>query len=122
MAAPDVPINRSLVGLLALICWGLAGLLWWTGWESGGDLWQGAFVRVGTLLAAFWLALPQRGGDAAWFRVSIPVLVGVFAALLLVARVRVPLKVLIPAGLGFAVAVMLLRPRSRTRPHMRSPR
>jgi hypothetical protein len=116
LSSPQVPVNRQLVGVLALVCVGIAGVFLVTGAEGPSELWQGAFFRVGIVLAAFWLALPSRTREAAWARISLWNLVGVLAVILLVARARVPLKLLVPGALVFALALTLLRPRRKSRP------
>jgi hypothetical protein len=116
MAATDVPVNRQLVGILAGVC-GLLGVITWSFSDpDGANLWPGAFVRVGTVLGALWLALPTRHREAAWARVPIWKVLGVLLAIILIARTRIPLKLLIPAGLAFALVIVVLRPRGKVRP------
>ena len=119
MKSPEVPVNRALVGLLAVVC-GLLGTVMWLISDTGGaDMWPGAFIRTGLLLAAFWLALPTPRREAAWARVSIWQVVGVLAAIVVVIRTRIPLKVLIPFGLAAMAALMVLRPPRKARPSRR---
>jgi len=119
VTTPQVPVNRSLVGVLALACVAVAGGFYLTGVEGPSALWQGAFFRVGVVLAAFWLALPSRTREAAWARVPIWSVVGVLLAIVVVARTRVPLKLLLPGALVFAIALMVLRPPRKQRPAQR---
>lgn len=119
LATQSVPVNRALVGILAIACCGIAGVMALGGVGGASALWQGAFFRVGVVLAAFWLALPSRAREAAWARVPIWQVLGVLLVIVVVARTRVPLKVLIPAVLLFGVALMLLRPRRKSRPAQR---
>ncbi len=116
MASTEVPVNRALVGILAITCGVLGFITWGLSDPDGGNLWPGAFLRVGTVLGAMWLALPTRSREAAWARVPIWQVLGVVIALLVVVRTRVPLKLLIPAGLAFGFALLVLRPRPKTRP------
>jgi hypothetical protein len=119
LATQSVPINRPLVGILALVCCGVAGLLMWADPDGSSELWQGAFSRVGVVLAAFWLALPSRTREAAWARVPIWQVAGVMLAIVVVARTRVPLKALLPGLALFGLALMMLRPRRKSRPAQR---
>ncbi|MDZ4689167.1 MAG: hypothetical protein SH850_29170 [Planctomycetaceae bacterium] len=116
MAAPQVPLNRALVGCIALGCL-VAGGLWWA-WERGEapGLWPGAFLRVGLVMGAFWLAMPTHTREAAWARVSIWNLIGGIAALVVIARTKFPIKILIPGLMILAVTILVLRPRPKARP------
>lgn len=116
MNSPEVPVNRTLVGLLAIVCAALGVVTWGLSGDEGASMWPGAFIRSSLILGAFWLALPTPKREAAWARVSIWKVVGVTAAIVVIARSRVPLKILVPALIVGCVALMILRPRSRTRP------
>ena len=59
----DLRSRRIYVGLLAIASLiGAVVLLFY----PGNDGMQGAFVRVGLLLGAFWLALPTKTRPSAW--------------------------------------------------------
>lgn len=73
-------------------------------------------MRVGVLLSAIWIALPSRENDPAWANVSIWNLLGGLLALLLVAKLKIPLKLILPLAVVATVAILLLRPRPKTRP------
>lgn len=84
-----IPVNRTLVGIISLVCLCSAGGLairyhgddtWW--------LWIGGFSRAGLLMGAVWIALPTRSRDAAWASVTLPTLFGFIVALVAVARYR----------------------------------
>jgi hypothetical protein len=111
-----VPVNRALVGWLAIGCGVMALVMAVTGIEGSAALWQGAFSRVGVVLAAFWLALPSRTRDAAWARIPLWNVAGLVLVLLAVARLKVPLKVLLPMAVVFGIGFLLLRPRVKARP------
>lgn len=102
-----VPVNRTLVGLISLACLIGAAGLWFRYGDTDDDwmLWIGGFTRAGTFMAAVWLALPSKSRDAAWARVSWPVLIGSVVAMLLV--VRNP-KVFGPPLLGALVVIGFL--------------
>jgi hypothetical protein len=105
-----VPVNRTLVGLIALACLGAAATIGIVDtWEN---LWCAAFVRVGLLMGAFWLALPSRHRQAAWANVSPYTIVAALAAVFVVARWRSALPIVIVVG----ILAVVLRPRERRRP------
>ena len=66
-----IPVNRNLVGILAIACLvsALVIFLKYPGNESW-QLWQAGFTRVGLVMCAFWLALPSRYQQAAWANLS----------------------------------------------------
>jgi hypothetical protein len=106
-----VTVNRSLVGIIAVVLlagWGVMSLF-----ESEGSLamWAGACLKVGLVMAAFWLALPSltrnsEFGQASWM--SLIVAIGVA---LVVARTKVPLKIILPTLVAFVFVVRILGPR-----------
>ncbi len=119
MTSTDVPVNRAMVGVLALVCVGLGAILWLLTGDDTANMWPGAFIRVGAVMGALWLALPTRDREAAWARVSIWNVLGTLLALIVIVRARLPFKLLIPAAVVFAVAILVLRPRQKERPGRR---
>jgi hypothetical protein len=124
MTDRKVPINRTLVGLIALTCLATAAVMFFLGrGESGAatpwnsEMWRAGFTRVGLVMGAFWLALPSRGREAAWANVSPVVFVGMLAT---VAAVAVPrLRFLLPMLAVLAVLGIIgyvLKPRDKKRP------
>ena len=124
MKDQKIPVSRPLVGILALTCFAAAAAILFTqsnfvsvvfqeqklAIDEAWWMWLGGFVRVGLLLAAFWVALPSRNRQAAWANVSPWTFGGMLVAVVMVAlrpRVIVPL-LLVAAVLGF-----LLRPRRK---------
>lgn len=101
------PVNRPLVGILALVCCGVGAALWF-GWPDQ-DAFAAGFLRAGLVLGAVWLALPTRSRPAAWANLSPTALVAVFLALVLVRQFRV----LIPLLIVVCVAAIVLRPRPK---------
>jgi len=81
------PVNRTVVGLVTLVCLGTALAIWWFAPQDNNQddkKWvflQAAFVRVGCVMAAFWLALPTRSRKAAWANVSPTTFAGILLAL-----------------------------------------
>src|SRR5690606_24650794 len=75
MPAKAVPVSRLLVGALAIVCvtTGIAiGFL--RSWDGPACA---AFLRIGVLLGAVWIALPSGKREAAWANISPWSLVGV---------------------------------------------
>jgi hypothetical protein len=108
MSEQKVPVNRTLVGILAIVCL-LAGVIVGTV-DSLENVWCGSFVRVGLLLGAFWIALPARGRGAAWANVSPWWLAGVLgAALLFVRRPKIFFAIIAVVVL----AAVVIKPRTR---------
>lgn len=111
MSQRKVPVNRTLVGILAVSCV-VAGLAVCVV-RGIDDPFAGAFVRVGLLLGALWCALPTRTRDAAWANVSpMMVLVFVVGAVLVVRNLRA----LLPVAVVLAGLAYFLRPRTKKRP------
>ena len=120
MTGEKTSISRPLVGVIALACLLAAAGLWIVqGRETqdgaGPQMWIAAFVRVGMLMSAFWLALPALQGTR--FRLSTEMVIGFVVAALALARVQ--LRVLIPLFVFLAIAALLLRPRPKNRPPRR---
>lgn len=63
MNEDELRSKRVLVGLIAVVCLSVSVVLLFF---PGNEGLQGACVRVGLLLGAFWLALPTRTRPAAW--------------------------------------------------------
>jgi hypothetical protein len=121
MSDRKVPINRTLVGLIALACLVTAGAMFFVSRsESGADtpwgseMWRAGFTRVGLVMGAFWLALPSRHRDAAWANVSPAMFLGILAG---IAAVAVPrLRFLLPILAVLGVVDYVLKPRGKQRP------
>lgn len=120
-----VTINRTLVGVLALICLLSAVAIWLTrqdaaNADTNATMWQAAFTRVGLVMAAFWIALPSKGREAAWANISKQSLVVILLGL--VALTRLKLQIVLPAVAVLLVLGSILRPRPKNRPAARSHR
>ena len=102
-----VPVNRTLVGLISLVCLlSSAGLFLVYGGDEAWEMWYAGFLRVGLLMGAFWQALPTKSRDAAWAEVSPMALVG--GLVLLFVAVRRP-KVFIPLFVILGAVLFVLR-------------
>ena len=78
-------------------------------------MWTGACLKVGLVMAALWIALPSisrqgRLGQASWVAI-----VATIAVALVLTGKRVDLRLILPVLIGMAIAMMILRPRSRNR-------
>jgi hypothetical protein len=92
---------RAKVGLIAVALLTLALLLTRQTSSAGHETWVGALVRIGLVMAAVWLALPQLR--------NVPPRVLVLVGAVLLVLARWPRYFLLVLLLGVAVA--FLRPR-----------
>jgi hypothetical protein len=113
MPQPAPFVNRTLVGVLAVIC--CAGAIAVALAAPEQEALGAACLRVGLLLGAFWLALPTSSRPAAWANVSPYVVVAIVVALLFVRQMRVFIPLLLVVG----VLAFFLRPRPKKRPTQR---
>ncbi len=114
MADQQISINRTLVGLIALVCLATGVAIGFA--DEFANLWCAAFVRVGLVMGAVWVALPSGDREAAWANVSPLTLVAIL--LFALVFVRRPL-VFLPIIVGVAAIGFFVRPRRRpprTRP------
>jgi hypothetical protein len=117
MSDEKITINRTMVGLLALVCLGASLTIWLMGPTE--QFWRAAFMRVGLLMLAFWLALPTRSRDAAWANVSPKILIGMALAIVVVAIRPNAVKVAVPILIVLAIVGFVLRPPDKQRPKTR---
>ena len=108
-----------MVGVIGLVLLAASGVLTLVGADGGQDMWAGACLKVGLVMAAFWLALPSITSNPVLMRASWATLLGAIAVALVVARTRVPLKVVLPVLAAFVLAVRVLRPRGAPPPRPR---
>ena len=111
MSKHSIPVNRMVVGVIAIVCLLTALGLWVADQTNDNTVWAGAFMRVGLLLSAFWLALPTRTREAAWVNVSPYTFIGVLLALFVVARLRFQV---VPLIIVIAILWLILKPRRST--------
>jgi hypothetical protein len=106
-----------MVGVIALVCVGTSVVLQVRGFDDKQALMAtGAFMRVGLVMAALWLALPTKNRPAAWANMSPWVLWGMLGLIVTIAaRPRIALYA-IPWLIVLAVIGRVLRPRSKHRP------
>ena len=92
-------MRRHLIGIIALLLLAAAVTLWiWRPQGAGEFFTLGAFVRVGTVMAALWLAYPQVHRMPAWFWFSLP-------ALLIILAIR-PKWFLVAVPIVIALAIL----------------
>lgn len=105
----DLIRKRTLVGILSLGCLIGGGWLYFSADNEGL---QGALLRVGMLLAAFWLAMPTRDRPAAWRVLSSNwALVGAIASGILMPRFRG----MFPVFAVLVAVALFVRPRNRNK-------
>ena len=107
-------VNRSLIGIAALVCVASAGGLWLFAPDSNVAL--AAFWRVGLVMSALWMAMPRTGESIAWGR-AVPI---ILAVVLLMVVTRNAAKFAVPLAILVILATLVLRPRPKRGP--RSPR
>jgi mannose/fructose/N-acetylgalactosamine-specific phosphotransferase system component IIC len=75
-------------------------------------------MRLGIMLGALWLALPNRGENVAWGK-ALP---AIFAVIVVLAFTRAKGRILIyaiPIAIVVAILAVFIRPRSKPRPPRR---
>lgn len=102
-------MKKSAAGILALVCLAAAGGIWLTGQYD--QIWP-AFFRVGLVLLALWLALPEHGQQLLWSKIAPVIAVGVAA----VAISRKAVLYLLPALIVAGIVLVFLRPKPKRRP------
>lgn len=107
MSDQDLVRKRTPVAVITVACFvGYAVLLFWP--EQEGT--RAAFLRVGLLMAAFWLAMPSKSRPAAWKPLQSPwTLPGIVIFAVFLPR----LKVMLPVLAFFAVIAWFARPRKK---------
>lgn len=111
MSQQPVTINRTLVGIIALVLLIAAGILMIAGADGSQGMWAGACLKVGLVMGTFWLALPAITrldvlGHATWGTLTVAI-----ALALAVGRTKVPLTVVIPVAAAFFFMIRILGPR-----------
>lgn len=108
MSQEQITISRPLVGVLTLVCFAAALVIWLT--NPAEEMWLAGFVRVGLVMGALWLALPSRTRPAAWANVSPGMFVLIIVGVLLLPRYP---RLLIPLFIVLLVVGFVLRPRRK---------
>ncbi|MCH8828183.1 MAG: hypothetical protein IID45_01255 [Planctomycetes bacterium] len=106
-----IPINRTWVGLFAVICLAGSAAVWF---YVDSDHWsQGLLRRLSLLTAAASIAIPWRGWRKAWIHVSPKTALFVLAA---VVAISLRAIIAIPVSIAFLVVWFVVRPRQKKRP------
>ena len=96
-------MHRPTVGILAIVLLVAGGVMFFGGYDEGpAEQIQGAFLRIGVLLATLWLAHPELSRMRPWMAILV---VGALVGVVFVRRLLVPVLIL-------ALLVALLRPRA----------
>lgn len=104
------PINKPLVGIIGLVCLISSAICYVFFYEQTSA--RSAFLRIGIVMTALFLALPKAGETVRWERL-VPIIVGSVVLITLTKRmILVALPVIIVVG----VLLSILRPRSKPRP------
>ena len=108
---PALTLNRALIGTIAATLLLGAGILWY--FVGQQNIWTGACLKVGLVMAAFWLALPMISRRAQWGEISPGGVIGLVALALVLTGKRVDTRIVIPLLAGAAIMMVILRPRPR---------
>ena len=93
---------------------GGAGILWYL--VGSQNMWTGACLKVGLVMAALWLALPSISRHGHWGSASGGAIAGTLALALVLAGKKVDLRLILPMLFGVTLAILVLRPRSKFPP------
>jgi len=110
----NVTLNRNLVGTIAIVLLTGAGLIWTFG--DSQNIWTGACLKVGLVMAALWLALPSISRRKDLGQASAPMIIGIVGLAVFLTGKRVDFRIVLPMLVGMFIAVLILRPRSGNRP------
>jgi hypothetical protein len=99
-------MHRPTIGILAILLLAAGAVMYFGDYDEGpAQQIQGAFLRVGTLLATLWLAYPELRRMRPWMAILI---VGALVGVVFVRRLLVPVLIV-------ALLVAILRPRASQR-------
>lgn len=107
----SVTINRALIGIVAAILLGGAGICWF--FVGSQNMWTGACLKVGLVVAALWLALPTITRRDNWGETSLGVIVGFTGLALFLISKRIDIRIVLPILAVLGIAVSLMRPKSK---------
>lgn len=82
-------MRRHLLGIISIVMLALGiAMFWWNPLDN--EFWHAAFLRVGVVLFALWLALPQLMGLKRWLFNAVMIVAVVAAAFSKLAWILVP--------------------------------
>ena len=111
MPSREIPVNRWLLGMLAIGFFLSAAFFGLAPPPYEQDSLAGPLLRIAIVLGTLWLALPAKLGLGHTPKISPTTLVIVIGILIAVVRIRVPLPYLILGAIAAAIALVVLRPR-----------
>ncbi len=111
MNQEPLTVNRTMVGVIGVVLLIGAAILVLIRADGTLEIWAGACLKVGLVMIAFWLALPSITRHENLGKASLTSLAAVLAGALIVARTKVPLRVILPVLAVAVVALRVLRPR-----------
>lgn len=117
MNGSPLAVRKLIVGILALASLASAAGLWAFSADALTNPVFAVTMRLGLMLGALWLALPDRGDSIALGK-GLPVILAVIAVLALVRNWRV-LIYAVPAAIVVGIVLAFIRPRSNRRPPRR---
>ncbi len=100
-----------MVGVIGIVLLVAAAVLVLIGVDGTLEIWAGACLKVGLVMMAFWLALPSVTRNENLGKASLSTVGAVLVGALIVARTKVPLKIILPVLAVAVVALRVLRPR-----------
>lgn len=112
MNSSPLAIRKLIVGVLALICLTTAVGLWLFSPDAGKNPLTSITTRLGIILAALWLALPNQGENLAWGKV-LPVGLVIIVACVRGGKI---LMYVIPIALVVGIIATFIRPGPKRRP------
>ncbi len=109
MSKPE-PINKPLVGIIGIVCLISAAVCFAFFPEQSSA--KSAFLRIGVVMTALFLALPKPGEHVRWERLA-PIIAGSIVVLALGKKMIV---VILPLVIVIGILLALFRPRTKPRP------
>ena len=109
-ATTIVNINRTSIGVIAVVLLLAAAILWAT--LGSQNLWTGACVKVGLVMSTLWLAMPSGPTQANWGQASLGSIIVLLSIGLILIGKRVDFRIVMAVLFGAAVTIKLLRPGS----------
>jgi len=112
MNSSPLAIRKLIVGVLALICLATTAGLWIFSADPLKNPVNSVTTRLGIMLAALWLALPNQGENLAWGRM-LPVGLVFIAACVRGGKILI---IVIPIALFVGIIATFIRPGPKRRP------
>ena len=116
MNSSPLAVRKLLVGLMSLGCLITAASLWAFTEEPAKNPAASVTIRLGLMLGALWLALPNQGESVAWEK-GLPIVLSVIFVLAFLKKGggRMLLYV-VPIAIVVGIAAAFIRPKPKRRP------